>query len=267
MSPLRCLKKYLAVARLEHTYSLRYRANTLFYISAVAVPVLLQYFLWTTLYRSRSHFGAYDLADMLTYYVITVFLNQLRIVAWWEIANSIRSGAVVHYLVRPWNHFTLYLTRTLAWSSTSWMVLLVAYVPIWGLLRHHLHPPASWHALGGLLLLWFLGGLFMFSLEYMANLLAFWTERARGFLSLLEFVRWFLGGALVPLDLLPGGRWLAQQPLAYLGYLPAQVYLGRVQGEALLRALGTILLWLGILVPLAQGMFRWGLRRYQPPGG
>ncbi len=261
------LRKYLAVLRLETQYSMRYRLNSLFYLSALVVPVVIQYFLWTTVYRSRAQVGDYSLSAMLTYYVVAVFLSQMRIVAWWDISESIKNGTVVHYLVRPWNHFWLYFTRSLAWTFPILLLLLPGYLILVFVLRHRLLPPASAGALAALILIWLAGGLFVYTLEYMTNLLAFWTERTRGFLWLLSFITDFLSGALVPLNLLPGHRWLVLQPLAALGYLPARVYLGQVSPAEFWKTLGILGLWLLALVPLAHLQLRRGLRRYQPPGG
>ncbi len=265
---IRRFRKYRAVFQMEVQYSLRYRANTLFYLSSVILPVVLQYFLWTTVFRDQRQVGPYDLSAMLTYYTVAVFLSHLRLFAWWDIGYAIKDGRMALHLVRPWNPFLLYLVRALAWTSSAFLLLLLAYLPlVFGLLHTHLRAPASPQALLWMLLFWFLGGLFTYTVGYLVNLLAFWTEGVTGILWLLAFLEEFLSGALVPLNLLPGSSWWIHQPFAFLGYLPARIYLGQASGAELAEALGILLGVLAGLIPLAQAVFQRGLRGYQPAGG
>jgi ABC-2 type transport system permease protein len=56
-------------------------------------------------------------------------------------------------------------------------------------------------------------------------------------------------------------------PFQYLAYFPALVFLGKIQGMALVQGLLAELAWALILVVLANVLYRLGLRRYSAFGG
>jgi ABC-2 type transport system permease protein len=56
-------------------------------------------------------------------------------------------------------------------------------------------------------------------------------------------------------------------PFQFLAYFPAAVFLGKVQGMALVYGLLTELAWVVIFIGLSRWLYRAGLRRYSAFGG
>jgi ABC-2 type transport system permease protein len=79
----------------------------------------------------------------------------------------------------------------------------------------------------------------------------------------------FISGQMFPLDLLPQ-PWaglLKVLPFQYMAYFPAVVFLGKIQGWALVLHLLGELAWALAFMVLARVLYRFGLRRYSAYGG
>jgi ABC-2 type transport system permease protein len=83
---------------------------------------------------------------------------------------------------------------------------------------------------------------------------------------LLQF---FLSGHMFPLDLLPEPfqSIVNYLPIKYLAYFPAAVFLGKVQGTALLWDMILLLFWIALFYALSRWAYAKGLQRYSGFGG
>jgi ABC-2 type transport system permease protein len=74
---------------------------------------------------------------------------------------------------------------------------------------------------------------------------------------------------MVPFELLPAfwANLLGAMPFKYLAYFPAMVFLGKVEGDALVWELLIQLGWAVVFFALSRWLYRVGLRRYSAYGG
>lgn len=79
----------------------------------------------------------------------------------------------------------------------------------------------------------------------------------------------FFSGALVPLAFFPG--WLEKLslllPFQGIVYIPASIYLGRLEGLQALQSVGLQLLWIIVLWLGARLMWNWAVRQVTINGG
>ncbi len=138
--------------------------------------------------------------------------------------------------------YALFYPITVPGSATQWLALLVALGLAW---------------------------LVSFAWRFLANLAAFWTPDARGVLRFLFALSWILSGFSFPLRFFPD--WfvrLAQlTPFPATVNTPVEVYLGVVQGPALVLALLAQALWAVALLAAGQAVLRLGVRRLVLQGG
>lgn len=94
---------------------------------------------------------------------------------------------------------------------------------------------------------------------------AFWIRDARSAWFLYHKLVFFLGGMLIPLEVLPGpvSAFAKATPFMAMSYAPARLAAGHVEPVLLLVQLG----WLVVLIALAAAVFRAGQRRLQRVGG
>jgi ABC-2 type transport system permease protein len=245
---------------------LRYKLNTLFYLSYVLVPPLAVFYLWRAVLSAGGRIGDYDLSTMVTYYVVVQLFVCSTPAPWPEIGESIRNGRLAFWLVRPASHYGLYLARVVSSHALLWLFSFGGLTIVATLLRPFFRVQTDPVLVLAAVLLWLGGVLVSFTLGYLVNLLAFWTERVSGALSLVTQAMPFLAGSILPLDLLPLPQLWLSLPFRFAGWLPTQVYLGRIGRQALPLEFARLVLWLVVLILLCQWVWRRGLACFQGPG-
>jgi ABC-2 type transport system permease protein len=108
-----------------------------------------------------------------------------------------------------------------------------------------------------------------FFFEACLGMVGFWLLEVTSLLWIVTTLNYFVSGQMMPLDLLPDfwAGLLRALPFQYLAYFPAVVFLGKVQGAALVRGLLAELAWAVALVLLTRWLYNRGLRRYSAFGG
>ena len=79
----------------------------------------------------------------------------------------------------------------------------------------------------------------------------------------------FFSGHMFPLDMLPGvmGTIVKLTPFPYLAYFPAALFVGKIQGAALVKGLSVQLFWVLFFIVVSRLAFFYGTKRYSGYGG
>jgi ABC-2 type transport system permease protein len=101
------------------------------------------------------------------------------------------------------------------------------------------------------------------------GLVGFWWLEISSLLFVYMLFSFFLSGHMFPLDMLPPPwRTLVElTPLQFLAYFPAAVFLGKIQGTALVIGLVAEACWVIFFIVLSRVLFYYGTRRYSAFGG
>ena len=261
------MKPYLAALRAEFQVAMVYKTNAALYLTYVLIPPLAAFFFWTAILAPQDMLGEYTLSALVTYYIVTQFFaTNTPFSAWADIGDSIRTGEFSQWLIRPVSHYKVFLARLVGAWIPMW-AMGIAGVAILGAL---LGGSFQWQGNPILVLgvgFWLGGVMLGFTFGYLLNLVAFWTERTHGILQLSYAAAFFLAGGVVPLDLLPLAPLWQALPFRYAGYVPAQIFLGRLPPSCWPQELLLLAGWALALLVLTRFVWRVGLRRYQAAGG
>jgi ABC-2 type transport system permease protein len=264
------VNRYLAILRISWQDALAYRAEALIWMLIDASPLVVMVYLWRSIYEGQSSIAGYDLPEMITYYVIVTVLG-IVIGAHSDITvvEQIRDGLIAPFLVKPMPHITFILLEDLGWKVMKTLLFLPALVVILVWLRPYLLVPVDPAAWLGLLAAVPLAYSLFFLLAYLFGLTAFWLQEAMSIGHIKELLAMLMGGAMAPLALFPD--WLqtlaAALPFQYIYAFPAGIYLGQIQGPAVLQGLVMQALWIGLACGGYRLMWRAGVRRYAVVGG
>jgi ABC-2 type transport system permease protein len=250
-----CLKSwrsYPAIGRISMRARTAYRFDVWMGATLPFLRVLLAFLLWRVLFTSRSEIAGFTLEGMTAYYILTAFLSRLDQSGGlvWEYADDIREGRFAKYLTKPLNPFGHFLATSAARSLYVGGVALASVFLLALLFGNRRLFTSSWQnaLMAGVIAL--LGLIFLACLNWLTAILAWKFKDITGFHLIKGNLVEFLAGTLFPLSLLPEPvvfvlKWL---PFYHLHYLPASLFLGRRQDEAL-SSLLILLGWtLGILV-------------------
>ncbi len=261
------MRKYFGFALFEFKYALRYRANTVFSAVSDILRFLVFFFLWKTIFAMNGTGWGYSFNQIATYYLIVTFLQTNTPVCWNEFSFFIRNGNMVNFLVRPLNIYLLYYFRVLGSKLAYMTTSLPVTVAIFYFLRRFFIFPHSILAIFWMIFFWVVGGFIYYSFTYLVEVLGFWVEEVSGFSTILFLIQEVLTGAIIPLDILPGAKFLELLPFKFVAYFPMQIYFGRVGTATILKNVMVLTFWFIVMTLVSVWTLRRGLKAYNAPGG
>lgn len=261
--------KYWLIFKTEWQLNLIYRLNfTLWRVRSV-LQLLLIYFIWWTVFQSQAQVFGYTSASILTYVLVAALIRAIvlstRVT---DLMDSINSGNVVNFLIKPLGFVRYYLVRDVAdklfnilfYIFELWLIILLLKPQI--ILQTNI-----------LTLILFLtsiisGLVIYFYLNFIISLLTFWVESSWGPLFLMTIFLEGFGGGLFPVDILPKAFYnlLMLTPFPYLLYFPSKIYLGINNFPEVTYGFFIIGLWILILHVAMSWLIRAGLRQYTAVG-
>jgi ABC-2 type transport system permease protein len=268
------MKKYWHVLNIGIQNNLTYRFNFLARTVFGLVPLMAVLYLWRTIYAGKAPgalVGAYTLAGMISYYLLTTVVDALTAVNEddWQIAADIKDGNISQFLLKPIDYLTFRLCLFFSGRLTYLAVAAVPLAVFIFCLRRYFVLPADGTALGCFLVSVVLTALLQFFMSYTMAMLAFWVLEVSTFIFILFAFEYIASGHLFPLDILPPGleRVLDFTPFPYQLYFPVSIYMGKVVGAGLVQGLAVQAFWVAAAYGLARFAWRRGIKKYSAVGG
>jgi ABC-2 type transport system permease protein len=209
-----------------------------------------------------------DLQQMVTYGVLGM---ALEIFVWsrpqWYMANQVKSGAIDTDLMKPLDFHVHMLARSTGETIVGAALAIPALVVSFLFLRVSL-PPDIGTALAFFTSL-VLGFLVLFHLNFMLGSLAVLTLDIRHISWAYYSVVRFFGGQMVPLWLFPPFVAAIANVLPFQStyYIPMSIYIGKIAGADVMKALGFQFTWLVVLVLGSRLLWSWAHTRLVVQGG
>lgn len=259
--------KYLLYARAEVLRGFRYRANYWATLAGTLMVVVIQWSLWTAVYRNQESVAGISLATMMTYVmvgrVIAGFLGEpvsLRTNA------RVWSGAIVHDLVKPVDLHVQLLFQSLGSAtfrliSTGLPLLLILRLA--GLLK--IPEPKT---LGIFLVSALMGYVTVFSTSFLSGVITFHVKSKVGIDYMYTVVELF-SGLYFPLQFFPGwlrtvADWL---PFKSIHYVPLAIWSGITAPGEIASSLLTQLVWTAVMVLASRALWSGAVKSLTVQGG
>jgi ABC-2 type transport system permease protein len=266
-------RKYGKILRVSLIERMTYRGD--FFLSTVLrfLPMVTTILLWEAIYEGagQKRLSGFDRREMIAYLLLVhisrMFSSMPGLAA--GISRDIREGTLKKYLLQPIDMITYLVSYRAAHKVAYIITSFLPYALLFFVCRNYfdgLPDAMTMAAYVVSLLLAFLVGFFF---EASIGMIGFWFLEITSFLYVVMTLNFFVSGQMFPLDLLPSA-WatvLKSLPFQYMAYFPATVFLGKVQGRALVYGLLAELLWALAFIGLARVLYRRGLRRYSAYGG
>ncbi len=266
------LAKYVKIFDIGLQNTVVYRWNFLLRSVFGIVPLIGTIFLWKAVFHSKgAPINGYDYSSMIFYFMLTVFLENLITPTEdeWQIAAEIRDGRISAFLTKPLNYLGYRIMLFLSYRLLYIAVVLVPIIILAWIFRDHLRMPE--HAITWLAFALSTGmaGFLQFFIAYSLALIAFWVLEISTIVFILYSFEFFLSGHVFPLDVMPAAlqTFVHWSPFTYELFFPAQVFMERTQGAALLQGLGIQAGWLLMSWVCARVLWSRGVRKYQAVGG
>lgn len=257
------MKKYIEALVVEMKLLLKYRMSIIFNSTMLVIPLLGFVFLFKRIYGDESVLGSYSLSGIFTYYFWSLLVYTIiPYYAWSDMTDAIKEGSLVYFLSRPYNFLIHYyfqiLGATIVWIFLNFLVVLpfmiffykIFYFPrltdlIYGIIFFII----SFHI--GILL------------GFILQLTSFFIGEPYGYMEVYGWVVAFLGGSIIPIDLLP--EFFNHIPFRFLFFIPAKAFTGGLINIHLLMIEGFF--YIVIFFLLVFFMWKKGLNKYTTFGG
>lgn len=263
------VRVYLELGKRAFQQQFAYRAATLAGLFTNSIFGVLIASVYLALFHSMDDGASvqgFDAEQTVTYVWIGQSLRMpVFLWGWWEIVNSIRTGAVVMDMIRPVDYFTYWLSRDLGRAAAHMIVRMVPTLIIGSVLMHMVWPDSIARALGFLVSV--IGAVVVsFCFRYMINLWGFWLMDHRGIGGMVIVVVGAFTGHLLPISWYPP---LARDVVNLLPFrsmimTPVEIWLGQV---SIATGLAMQAFWCVVMIALAKALTRKAERKVVVQGG
>jgi ABC-2 type transport system permease protein len=263
------MRLFLELARCSFQRQLTYRAATFAGLATNFFFGMLRVAVMVALYGARNDVAGMSLREAITFTGLSqALIGFLSLFGWYEMMNSIYTGAVAYDLLKPMGYFNFWLAqdlgRALAQLVMRGLTIMVAYALLIGITVPQ--GIGQWLALiTALVLAWLLS----FAWRFLINLSGFWTPDARAIGRFGFVLLYFVTGFLMPLRFFPD--WFVRlcdiTPFPHMVNTVVEVYLGVLTGPQIAWALMEQAAWVVLLILACQLALRSGVRRLVIQGG
>lgn len=263
------MKKYWEVFQIAWQQNLIYRLNFFLWRIRNVMQLLLIYFIWWSVFQSQRLVFGYTISSIITYILIASLIRAIvlstRVT---DLIDSINSGSVVNFLIKPLGFIRYYLARDIADKLFNIFFYIFEVSSIILIFK-----PQIIIQTNILILISFIfsiiGGLIIyFCINFIISLTSFWVENSWGPLFLMSIFLEGFGGGLFPLDIFPKAIFniLMLTPFPYLIYFPSKLYLGGMSNLQIFNGFMIILFWIITLLMLMRFTLNAGFRHFSAVG-
>ncbi len=258
---------YVAFAQKAFAREATYRVEVFTNVGSLILRVYLLRSLWTALYRQNAAPPDIPLHAMITYATVALLMSLvLEVDGSRSIREKVREGSIATDLMKPIS-LPLYFFSD-GFGQTLFHALMILPSLALALLLVHVDVPSG-PVLAAFGISFAFGYLVNFFLNFMMNVIAFWTLETFAIQLMVRWASDLLGGSILPLAFFPGvlGIVVANLPFAAIYSTPLRIYIGELPPAAWGGALAAQAAWLVLFGTAGAIVWRAAERRVVVQGG
>ena len=262
-------EKYILNFKIGIQESMEYRVDFLLNIISVVFVVGMQMFMWKAIYSSESEvLFTYSYMQMLTYTVLANLVSRLTMIDM-DVAQTIKSGDLSKYLIKPINYFFTTLTynvgKRLANSLTVIGIIFGVLLSLYAFFGETIHM----FQFILFCLAVFLGFMMNVLIHFMISMTTFWFTNISNLFSTVYIVQLMLSGGIFPLAVFGNLLFNLSKglPFQYTIQFPVDILTNKLSIDYILRGYIVQVFWICLCSMLAYFMWKRGLKRYMSVGG
>lgn len=246
-----------------------YRGAFIISIIGNLIYLLSIFYLWHVVFSSNEQLGGLSWEQMKGYLIISFFMNGLiSFYSEGSISGKIVDGSVALDMLKPVDFQKARLSEVLGASVFESIVCIAMILILAPTIFSGVYNP-SWYTWPLLIVSVSAALLIKFSIVYLTCLLCFYTTSRYGLTLARTAIMSLLSGALIPLMFFP--KWLEvlcmYLPFQGIVFIPASIYLERVDAIEALRLIGLQCVWVAILWAAGKLLWNWAIKQVTIHGG
>ena len=247
--------------------ALEYKANAIVGTFAIFSGLIIEYLIWDQVFETQgvSEIRGFTFNGLMAYIFLCMIVGQLK--SSWatsiEMIDSIRTGELNKYLIRPISFFTYHFMMFIGHNSLFYFVyaLLLILFPI-------IFPGFAFTTM--LHLVGFLFSLLIsiylsYTIYFCMVCFAFWFGEVRALVIAYNVSNIILSGQVIPLRMFPESMLniISMTPLPYLIDLPVSIATNNLPINLWVTKIGAAFLWCIIVTIFAKIIYYFGIRQYE----
>ncbi len=263
------VRVYREFARVGFVNTLAYRLRYYTGIATYFIYVSVYYFIWKAIYTQSPDIEGFDFHQMLTYVALgwilrSFYYNNID----QDLAQQVMEGKLAMDLIKPVNVQMMYVAQAQGESLFRIAMLTAPTAVVLMLVYPVRRPPSTVHFLAFLasaVLSFFL----VAGINFAVGTFAIRLKSILGLLRAKYFLLELFSGLLLPISFFPEAfqKVLQFLPFQYISYVPLLLYLGKINGAGIFRALGLQLFWVAAMLAVGDALWRWSSRKITIQGG
>ena len=263
------MSKYWGYFRQGIQNTLVYRGAMIFWLLGNIMAVATMVFVWLSA-DAGMLIGGYTKSELITYYVVSIFLAW--IIAWYPfwIADDIKSGDIIgQILLKPVSLYWRAFMSDLAWHAISIFFGFVASGVIWFFLKNYFIFSMSLDKFVFILLAMVLAIFVVFGFCVVVSLAAFWLTETNGVIDVFWILLTIFGGQAYPLTFLPKGIFTTLStvlPFRYMFSFPMEIYFEKLSTPQIFQGFSIGLFWVIFIAFAYKIVWKKGVKVYNAWG-
>jgi ABC-2 type transport system permease protein len=263
------MSKYFTIIKTYWQKGLTYRFTILAHKFGEMGETAILVLMWLAIYGNEKMIKGFTLPEMITYVLIgNLFNSVVRNFLPNAMKGDMKDGGLSVYLVRPMSYFSFIFYREIGRESIVIFLSVISQgLVILFFLNYFIFNYNILYLLAviAMLVLAFITELL---LSYIIGLVAFWTDEVDGLYATHERLRKIFSGGYFPISILPAFfvNISYALPFAYSFYVPAQLYLKKIDLAAGVRGIFVQITWIIMLYAASNWVWKRGLKRYEGTG-
>ncbi len=240
--------KYLHVSYNSFKRGLVYQFDVIIGFLLVIVVAVSAQFFWKA-FANAGKISANELDKYVTYSVVAAILSSIftsEMIA--AVSDKIKWGSITSDLQKPVDFQIMMISETFGEMSSN---LLINFIPKMIVMKLivDISIPRSIGAFLLFLISALLGYGVLVAFDYLVSLLAFYFVEIWAFQAMKNAIIGFCSGAYLPLWIFPEAilNILNFLPFKYFMFIPLNIYLGELTGNAAVNAMFAQVLWIAAL--------------------
>jgi ABC-2 type transport system permease protein len=266
---LRVARVYAEFVRVGFVNTLAYRLRYYTGIVTYFIYVSVYYFIWKAIYENSTAIEGFDFGHMLTYIAVgwiirSFYFNNID----QDMAYAVTEGKLAMDLIKPVNPQFMYIAQALG-ESLFRLAMLTAPTAVVLLLVYPIRRPASPLHFAGFFLSVLLSFFIVAGINFAVGTFAIRLKSILGLLRAKYFLLELFSGLLIPISFFPHifQNIFSVLPFQYISYIPVLIYLGKISGVGIVKALALQVFWILVLFALGDALWRWSSRKITIQGG
>ena len=265
----RLARVYAEFVRVGFVNTLAYRLRYYTGIVTYFIYVSVYYFIWKAIYENSTSIEGFDFGHMLTYIAVgwiirSFYFNNID----QEMAYAVTEGKLAMDMIKPVSLQVMSIAIALG-ESLFRLALLTVPTALVLLLVYPIHKPASLLHFIGFLASVLMSFFIVAAINFSVGTFAIRLKSILGLLRAKYFLLELFSGLLIPISFFPQifQDIFSVLPFQYISYIPVLIYLGKISGAEILKALGIQIFWFLALLALGAALWRWSSRKITIQGG